>query len=871
LQVSVVPLRGRQALERSVSVVRVSAGVAVLILSTLRASPDVGLQLFGAALAGYGGLLAHREASVRSRIEQFRLDRVAFAADATFASAGMLLTLSDPGWLAASGASLLILIGAMRLGRLAAFGAAAVLSAVYLGGTWLRWSNFGARLDISEVVAQLLIYGFTAWIAAGIVHLYRQAAATDFFAPLRTIIESAHDAFVAVDESGSIVEWSARAEQMFGWSREDAIGRAAEVLVPARHRAVLASMRSRFLWSDLVRGRRIIETELVARDGHEIPVEIAISRAEVSPRATINAFVRDVSERRVLERERERYLDQDALTHLPSARLFHQRMQDVHLSATANSSQYSILLLDLDHFREVNAAFGHAVGDGVLVAVARRLQRLVGAPAMVARWSGDQFVILLPNSGRIAAEDLAERVLQLFEQPFTAAGHALELGISVGIAVYPDHGRDAPFLLGCADQALLVAKRLTNTFATFTGPEALEVPRRLPLRADLRRALAEDGLTLAYQPIVRLRGRSVEGFEALARWDHPVFGPIPADDFIELAERTGLIRQLTSWALERAAHDLERWRGLDPQLRVSVNLSARAFSNEAVSDQIETLGRRLGGADGPSGLAIEITESMLLKDPDFARVRVDRWRAAGVRVDIDDFGTGYSSLVYLQRLQADAIKIDQQFVSDMVGNRRSETIVRASIELGHELGFTVIAEGIEDAPTWELLLASGCDLGQGYYIGRPMPAPEVNSWLLDWRGQAEPARVASAAKPSRGSVLVVEDDRAVLGLIADVLEEQGYTVARATDGNEALSIVGRGTDAVILDMHLPEMNGTEVAHALRARGIRAPLVAMTAGPSAMRFASEISAAGSLAKPFDIEDLVRVTDTAVTLGRTIARP
>ena len=857
-----LPFAEHRRFERAVATVRIGAGLLALLLGTIPLErPNVLIQATGLALIAHGMVMWRAALAVRTRLDQERLGRLGFGADGAFAIVGMSLTLRDPAWIASIAATALILIGGLHIGRRAAIFAGVGLTLAYLVGVGMRQRSYGLSADAEGLLLHVLLYAATAWLAGAAGETTRRLSSDQYFAPLRQVIDSAHDAFIAIDDRGRIVEWSTRATELFGRPREDMIGRDSDELVPPRYRARVRSMGLSFRAGGTLRGRRVVELELLHRDGREIPVEIAISRAEASPRATLNAFVRDVSERQAIQRERERYLDHDALTGLPSARLLHQRLLETHVAA-ARTGPYAVLLLDLDHFHEVNAAFGHVAGDGLLVAVARRLESVVSPPAVIGRWSGDQFVVILPGVPRAEVETVAQAIVDLFSEPFDAAGRNVELGVSIGVAIHPDHGTEVPVLLGRADRALADAKRLTSTFAVFTGDEATSAPPRLPLRADLRRAIRSGGLTLVYQPIIRLRGGGVEAFEALARWHHPVHGAIPTDEFIDLAERTGLIRGLTEWALERAAADVARWRVDRPGLRVSVNLSTRAFANPAISERIEEIGRRLGGR--PSGLAIEITESMLLSEPERGRERVDRWRAAGVRVDIDDFGTGYSSLAYLQRLDADAIKIDRQFVREMADDRRSETIVRAAIELGHELGFVVIAEGIEDERTQDLLAASGCDLGQGYYIGEPMAADAVPQWLEAWDRKRSPELIPALATHRR-NVLVVEDDRSILGMIGDVLEEHGYRVEPATDGEEALALAGDHLDAVILDMHLPLMDGTEVARALRARAITVPLIAMTAGPSAARFAAEIGATAALAKPFDIDELVRVTERAVSLN------
>jgi CheY-like chemotaxis protein len=270
-------------------------------------------------------------------------------------------------------------------------------------------------------------------------------------------------------------------------------------------------------------------------------------------------------------------------------------------------------------------------------------------------------------------------------------------------------------------------------------------------------------------------------------------------------------------------------------------------------------------------LSLEITESVLMTEPERARQTTARLRELGITTEIDDFGTGYSSLAYLQRLPVSGIKIDHHFITAMSRDERSDAIVRATIRLSHELGFEVVAEGIEDRETWDLLAASGCDIGQGYYIGRPMPAEAIRGWLRSWvaRTPAARARPLAASRRDRGVVLVVDDDGAMVSVIRDVLTEHGYTVVTASDGEEALALTEkRRPDAVLLDLHMPLLDGAAYARALRDRGIDVPLVVMTAGPNAERFADRLNASGFLAKPFAIASLISATEQAIT-GRSSA--
>jgi len=571
---------------------------------------------------------------------------------------------------------------------------------------------------------------------------------------------------------------------------------------------------------------------------------------------------------RALVEERERRAELDPLTDLPDARRLHRALVEAHAAAAGGSRPFALLVIDLDDFVEVNQTFGHVVGDQLLVRIAERLASVAAPPRMLARWGGDQFGLLLPGEGLEAAERVAGGLLAAFEQPFAAAEGQIEVGASVGIAVYPDHADDVRGIEAAADIALGIAKRSANTYAVCPPEIHPQRVGRLALRAELRRAIADGSLGLRYQPLVALRSGEVVRFEALARWDHPDRGTIPPAEFVQLAERTGLIRPLTELVLDRALADVSGWRRSLPRLRVAVNLSARAFADASLIDRIRAATSRAGTE--PRALSVEITEGVLMTEPEHASHTIGQLRELGVGVEIDDFGTGYSSLAYLQRLPVDGIKIDRQFIVAMATEERSDAIVRAAIRLSHELGFEVIAEGVEERRQWELLAASGCDVVQGYFVARPMPADEVLGWIASWRDRtraeklvARTERPRTAAGRAERLVLVVDDDPAILSIVRDVLREHGYAVATASNGEEALALVGRTRPSVVLlDVHMPLVDGGTFARKLHERGLDVPLVVMTAGPNAQFWAERLSASGHLAKPFAVDQLLAVTDRVI---------
>ena len=382
--------------------------------------------------------------------------------------------------------------------------------------------------------------------------------------------------------------------------------------------------------------------------------------------------------------------------------------------------------------------------------------------------------------------------------------------------------------------------------------------RERALRDELRAGIARGEIVPFYQPIVSLRHRSVLRIEALARWQHPERGLVEARDFIPIAERSGLMPALTEALMDTALRDLAVRRADIPSLRLSVNLSAHSLHDPHLPEAVLRQLALVGGS--PDWIAFEITESVLVSDPDRARTNIARLKKLGARVEIDDFGTGYSSLRYLQMLPVDAVKIDRQFVSATFRDRQSEVIVRTVIGMCHELGFETVAEGVDAREVWGLVKALGCDAAQGYLISPPLPGDQLATWLADApharEGYDAIERVGDARNGGRPYILVVDDEPAIRSLVRDVLVEYGYDVATAANGDEALAEVAvRRPALVLLDIHMPVLDGEGFVREMRARGLVTPVVVLTAGPSAQHWAGRLGAQGAIQKPFRIPDLI----------------
>jgi diguanylate cyclase (GGDEF)-like protein len=425
------------------------------------------------------------------------------------------------------------------------------------------------------------------------------------------------------------------------------------------------------------------------------------------------------------ERNRQQALH-DALTGLPNRTLLRQRA-DAAL-AGPGAGAVGLMLIDLDRFKEINDTLGHAYGDVVLQAVADRLQATVRGSDTVARLGGDEFAILLSGvEDEESARQLAGRALIAMEAPIEVEGVSLDVDASIGIALSGAHGNDVESLLQNADIAMYSAKDRGLGVCVYDVSLNDHSPERLGLLGQLRRAIDNGELVLHFQPKVALPGADVCGVEALVRWQHPQRGLIPPGDFIPLAEHTPLIRPLTRFVVNAALEQCARWRDAGRMLTVAVNISARNLLDEHFVEEVQEL---LAHWQVPAScLELEVTESAIMADPDRARRILTRLAGCGVTLSIDDFGAGYTSLAQLKDLPVHQLKIDRSFVAPMAADPSNALIVRSVVELGHNLGLTTVAEGVEDAATCDSLGAMGCDVAQGYYVCRPMAADQLEAWF----------------------------------------------------------------------------------------------------------------------------------------------
>jgi len=433
--------------------------------------------------------------------------------------------------------------------------------------------------------------------------------------------------------------------------------------------------------------------------------------------------------------ERERQALHDSLTGLPNRKLLIQDARSRIETADEFNLGVALFLLDLDRFKEINDTLGHPVGDALLQLVGERLAAVVRPEDTVARLGGDEFALLVTDVGHWEnAVEVAERVRAALAEPFRHDGMSFEIEASIGIALHPDHGHDFETLLQRADVAMYVAKERGTGIEIYSSETDRHSTIRLGMLAELRNALENRELELHFQPKADLRTGDVVGVEALLRWRHPERGMVPPDEFIPLAEQTGLMRAITQFVVDTALTQLAEWWKSGLRVQAAVNVCARDLYDRDFADFLRERLDEHGVP--PRALMIEVTESVLMADPARAATTLLSLADVGVGVSLDDFGTGYSSLVHLKRLPVSEVKIDRSFVLRMDVNEDDAAIVRSIIDLASALGLRVVAEGVETQESWDRLSVYGCDAAQGWYLAKAMPADMVTSWLADYERQA---------------------------------------------------------------------------------------------------------------------------------------
>jgi diguanylate cyclase (GGDEF)-like protein/PAS domain S-box-containing protein len=544
-----------------------------------------------------------------------------------------------------------------------------------------------------------------------------------------SVFHNTMDGVMITDTAGCILSVNPSFSAITGFSAEESVGRGPNLLRSEHHKADFY----RELWAVLLRDGHWEGEIWNRRKNGEAYLEwlsiVMVAGDDGQPVRYVGVF-NDITELRKKDEHIRHLAFHDPLTGLPNRALLLDRLEHALVFAQRESEQLGVMFIDLDRFKHINDTLGHDIGDGLLQEVARRLSHCLRQSDTVARMGGDEFVILLEHvdEPEIYA-GLAKKIIASLCAPMTIGDHTLQVGASIGIACFPEDGADAVTLMKHADAAMYAAKAGgRSTYRFFQAVMTEKAGQRLHLEMELRNAVGNGELELFYQPRVMLATGAACGVEALVRWRHPQRGLVPPDDFISVAEETGIIHELGNWALEEACRQSRAWQkqGLG-RIRIAVNISAKQLQEDDLAERIANLTRKY--AISPSDLEVELTESVIMANPEKISGIFARLRQIGVMVAVDDFGTGYSSLAYLRRLPIDVLKIDRSFVMNADRDEGDAQIVRIIIALAQALKLEVVAEGVETASQAEFLRASGCSMMQGFLYARPQPAAATAAWL----------------------------------------------------------------------------------------------------------------------------------------------
>lgn len=622
----------------------------------------------------------------------------------------------------------------------------AALLYLVLSVAWLQFSGYllNRFFDSStDLLRWQLINGY-AWVAfsAGLIFIARarlfrclgvgaklreRTADRERLRQAAAVFDCTREGVLVTDSKGLIVHVNRAFMEITGYQREEVLGQRPNMFKSGHHppgfyQAMFATLDSLGEWSGEIWNRR--------KSGEIYPQwqTIRLIHDDQGQFSQYVAVFSDISAIKKSEHELTHLAHHDPLTDLPNRLLLTDRAGQAVVSAQVHKRGCALLMIDLDHFKLINDSLGHSVGDQLLKGVAERLNALFGPDITLARLSGDEFAVLAencPQPGHAAA--LAQRVIDGLKEPFQIDGHPLFINASIGISLFPSDALSAEQLLRNADSALFKAKSAgRDGYALYTEELTAHAQQRVEIAFELRRALEQQELRVYYQPVHDLKTSRLIGVEALVRWEHPQRGLVSPAEFIPIAERTGLIAEVDAWIMRQACQQMCLWQAAGVVLSfVAVNVSSRLFARRELYQQVAQVLHDTGL--DPAYLELEVTESAVMEDPEVALEQMHRLRELGVRLAIDDFGTGYSSLLRLKRLPVQKLKIDQGFVAGLPGDEDDAAIARIIIALAQSMGMQVHAEGVEQAEQASFLLEHDCDLGQGYWFGRPMPAAS-----LDW-------------------------------------------------------------------------------------------------------------------------------------------
>jgi diguanylate cyclase (GGDEF)-like protein/PAS domain S-box-containing protein len=605
------------------------------------------------------------------------------------------------------------------------------------------------RFDTEELrLAKELAH--RAALAIDNAELYRKAQEAaerehEQSALLNTIIENAPTGFALFDQGHRYLRVNDALAEINGIPAQDHIGKSIEEIVPYLSPQIAPLLDEVFRTNRPLVNVEISEHPALVRVN---PRHWLLNYYPINTKTdsiiAVGVIVNEITERKQFEqtlRESEENLRlmafHDMLTGLPNRQLFTDRLLPALENASREQDSVAVLFMDLDRFKNINDTLGHTVGDHLLKETAKRLTHSIRKQDTVARIGGDEFIILLDQiNGHRDAVKVARKILKAFGPAFVIDGHKLHVSTSIGIALFPTDGDDVATLLKHADTALYRAKEAgRNNYQMYNKTMGIETSEKLRLENELRLALANDELTMYYQPIVNLKSGEITQVEALIRWQHPTLGLIYPNEFIPLAEETGMVVHMAGTIFKKVARQVVKWQGIGlAKFRVALNLSGRQFMQPSMVERIDTYLKDTGLH--PNYLELEITESLAMKDIELSIKKLQRLKELGVCISIDDFGTGYSSLNYLKRLPIDTVKIDRSFVQNCISDPQDAAIIRAIISMAHSLGLKTVAEGVETEEQRVFLTSIDCDSIQGYLITRPLPAQEFTKFLRQWKKQS---------------------------------------------------------------------------------------------------------------------------------------
>ncbi len=654
----------------------------------------------------------------------------------------------------------------------------------------------------------------------------------------QAVFDNAFEGMFATDSSNQIIAVNPAFTAITGYSTEEAIGNNPRMLSSGFHdRAFYESM-----WGELAAHGKW-HGEIVDRhkDGRPVRLMLSITTQHGTDGQALRriAVFRDITEARETAEQLWQRSNFDPLTELPNRNLFLDRLLQALVLAGREGSKAAILFIGLDGFKNINDSLGHWIGDKVLQEASRRFLNCLRKGDTAARFGGDEFTVVLSGVRATSEVEIVIRsVLEALQEPFVVEHHHILISCSIGVCLWPGDGEDVDSLMRNATAALQQAKQAgRNTFRFFTPAMDARAQARSKLADELSSALNQGEFHLVFQPLVDIKSGKVNAAEALLRWHNRYLGVVSPDQFVPLAEEIGLIRPIGEWLITAACREALVWQGMGlGEINIAVNISPRQFQQ---GDIVSIIKRALDETRLPPWLlTVEITEGLLLSNGEEILAKMEAIRSLGVSLSVDDFGTGYSSLSYLKSFPVDVLKIDRSFIADMGESCNDATMVEAIIALGHSLHLEVVAEGVETQEQLDFITSQGCDVAQGYYFSPPLSGPRFREFVLDRLGLPEPEELSGAA-PHGVKVLFADDMELVRLVFRDFLDGTGCLVEEAANGAEAIAKAtavradgGNRHQLIVLDLHMPEIDGYEAAKAIRlfesTHGLDpVPLIALT--------------------------------------------